>query len=107
MTRAAGPGLAAVAPGLAGVVLADPMLRLVRVFPDGSQISVRENDSWESGNGVASVRDAALRMGAFPFATGSRDAVILINLPPGTYSAQVTGAGTTTGVALVEVWEVP
>jgi hypothetical protein len=107
MIRAAGPGLAAVAPSLGGTVLADPLLRLVRVMPGGGEVYVRENDSWETGNDVALVRDASAKLGAFPFAAGSRDAVILLNLPPGTYSAQVTGAGTTTGVALVEIWEVP
>ena len=30
-----------------------------------------------------------------------------ITLPPGTYSADVTGSGGTTGIALVEVYEVP
>jgi hypothetical protein len=28
-------------------------------------------------------------------------------LPPGTYTAQVTGLNNTTGVALVEIYEVP
>ena len=35
------------------------------------------------------------------------DAAILINLAPGAYTAQVSGLGGTTGVALVEVYEVP
>jgi hypothetical protein len=31
----------------------------------------------------------------------------LINLPPGLYTAVITGAGSSTGVALVNVYEVP
>ena len=35
------------------------------------------------------------------------DAVLLVTLAPGSYTAQVSGVGATTGVALVEVYEVP
>ena len=45
--------------------------------------------------------------GAFPLAAGSKDAAILISLPPGSYSAQVIGVNSTTGIALVEIYEVP
>jgi len=33
--------------------------------------------------------------------------VLILTLPAGTYSAQVRGANATTGVALVEVYELP
>ena len=45
-------------------------------------------------------------MGAFALTAGSNDAVILATLTPGNYTAVVTGAGGTTGVALLEVYEV-
>ena len=32
---------------------------------------------------------------------------MVVTLPPGSYTAEVTGANSTTGVALVEVYEVP
>ena len=35
------------------------------------------------------------------------DSAILIVLPPGSYTAEVSGVGATTGIALVEVYEVP
>ena len=56
----------------------------------------------------ASSKDIAmLSLGAFAFAAGSSDSALLINLTPGAYTAQVSGVGGTTGVALVEVSEVP
>jgi hypothetical protein len=73
----------------------------------GTRTVVRENDNWETGNDVTLVTDASTKVGVFPLRGGSRDAVILISLPPGTYSATVGGVGSTTGVGLVEVYEVP
>jgi hypothetical protein len=48
------------------------------------------------------------RVGAFAL-TGptSLDAALVVSLPPGGYTAQVSGVGNTTGVALIEVYEVP
>ncbi len=100
LIRAVGPTLGSDY-GVAGA-LADPILRLQQ----GSTV-VRENDNWETGNDAALVTDAATRLGAFPLRSGSKDAVILMSLPPGLYSAQVGGVNNTTGVALVEVYEVP
>jgi len=37
----------------------------------------------------------------------SADSAILVTLPPGAYTAEVSGASGDTGVALVEVYEVP
>ena len=68
---------------------------------------VRENDNWQQGNDPMLVTNAATQVGAFPLNSGSKDAAILITLPPGIYTAQVTGANGTTGLALVEVYEVP
>lgn len=107
LIRAAGPGLGVVAPVLAGNVLADPILRLQRINPDGTLTTVRENDSWEVGNDGALVNAAAVKSGAFPFVSGSKDAALLITIPPGAYIALVSGPGTSTGLALVEVYEVP
>ncbi len=104
LIRGVGPSLATV--GITSGFLADPVLRLTRRV-DVVDSSVRENDNWQVGNDSAQVVEIAARVGAFALTPGSRDAVILINLPPGIYTAQVTGAGSTTGMALVEVYEVP
>ncbi len=103
LIRAVGPTLGATPFNVPGV-LADPVLRLIR---NSDNMLVRENDSWEVGNDATLVGDATTKSGAFPLAPGSKDAVILISLPPGTYSAEVTGSGASTGIALVEVYEVP
>jgi hypothetical protein len=46
-------------------------------------------------------------VGAFPLTTGSADAAMLVALPPGNYTAEVAGANGTTGIGLVELYEVP
>ena len=40
-------------------------------------------------------------------ATGSKDAALVLDLAPGIYTAQVSGEGDTTGVALAEIYETP
>jgi hypothetical protein len=45
-------------------------------------------------------------VGAFDLGTTSKDAALLITLPPGGYSVQVSGVGDTTGSGMVEVYEV-
>lgn len=45
--------------------------------------------------------------GAFPLATGSRDAVVMMPFLPGSYTAQVTSGDGTSGSVLLEVYEVP
>ena len=63
------------------------------------------NDDW---GGTPALVDTAARVGAFPIANlTSRDAALLVTLAAGSYTAQVSGVFGTTGVALVEISEVP
>ena len=48
-----------------------------------------------------------MQVGAFALPTASRDAAILMTLMPGSYSAQVSGVNNISGMAIVEVYEVP
>jgi hypothetical protein len=83
-----------------GGVLANPRLDLYR----GTTL-LQGNDDW---GGTAALANAFAQVGAFSLSGGtSRDAAILVTLPPGSYTAQVSGVGNSTGVALVEVYEVP
>jgi N-acetylmuramoyl-L-alanine amidase len=95
LIRAVGPALASF--GVTGV-LADPRLE---VF-DGTR-SIAANDNWDS-----SLAPTFGSVAAFALPAGSRDAALVLNLAAGrSYTAQVAGAGTSTGEALVEVYELP
>jgi hypothetical protein len=100
LIRAVGPTL-----GVFGVsgVLADPVL----VVRAGDGVEVAANDNWSSANNSAELAAAAAKVGAFALTAGSKDAVIAATLSPGSYTAAISGAGNTTGVALVEVYELP
>ena len=98
LIRAAGPGL-----GQFGVTgfLARPELTLL----DGGR-AIAINSGWSTATDSLAIAEAAAHTGAFPFAPGSADAAILVNLAPGAYTAQV-GAANASGVALLEIYEVP
>jgi len=63
--------------------------------------------SRNAGSAVALIGAAAVQVGAFALANGSKDCALLVYLPSGSYTAQISGVANTTGVALVEVYEVP
>ncbi|PAW66592.1 MAG: hypothetical protein B9S34_07760 [Opitutia bacterium Tous-C1TDCM] len=99
LVRAVGPTLGGF--GVTGS-LADPQLALF----SGAQ-SILANDDWSTGPGAATTATVAAQVGAFALPTGSKDAAFVVTLPAGAYTVQVNGANSTTGVALVEVYEVP
>lgn len=81
-------------------LMTDPRIEL---FAGSTRIAV--NDDWA---GEAEIANYSSGVGAFPLVAGnSKDAVILVTLPPGPYSARVSGVGSTGGSAIVEVYEVP
>lgn len=80
-------------------VLADPYV----VIQQGDT-KIARNDNWDGDPASAAATTAR---GAFPLATDSRDAALLISLARGNYTVLVRGGGDTTGLALVEVYEVP
>ena len=97
LVRAIGPTLADF-----GVTetMSDPQLTLF----NSSSVKIAENDNW---GGDAQIAKAASSVGAFAIGNpASNDAVLLITLAPGNYSAQVSGKSGG-GTALVEVYEVP
>lgn len=97
LIRAAGPALADF-----GVpeAMTNPQLRLF----SSRQTELGSNDDWLTAAGWQAVFTG---VGAFPLTTGSRDAAMLVRLPPGTYTAQAVGANNATGVALIEIYDVP
>jgi len=97
--RAGGPAL--VAFGVAGT-LADPLVELY----DRDNRLIATNDNWSTDATKASaIAAAAVRVGAFAWAPGSKDAALLVSLAPGPYTVVVRGVGDTTGVALIEAYD--
>ena len=91
--RALGPSLTD--QGVSGA-LADPTLELI----DANGSTVRANDDWQTGQqseleaiGIQPAHDA--------------ESALIATLPPGNYTAVVRGKNDTTGVGLVEVYNVP
>jgi hypothetical protein len=98
LIRAVGPTIGG-APFNVGGVVADPQLTLF-----SGQSSIGSNDNW---GGTAALTAAFTQVGAFALPATSRDAAVLVTLQTGAYTVQVNGVGGTTGVAIVEVYEVP
>jgi hypothetical protein len=92
MVRAMGPSLAA-----AGVspALANPALTL---YAAGTQLA--SNDDWKTNANAADI----IASGLAP--NDNLEAALLIRLEPGAYTTVVSGSGDTTGIGLVEVYEV-
>ena len=113
LVRSRGPSMAG-APFFVPGTLADPLLR---VF-SGSTV-IAQNDNWQDApncsgfvcEGAAAITSTGLDPcqpnpdQAGPPPSCNLEAAILITLPPGAYTAIVTGADNRTGVGLVEVFE--
>ncbi len=99
LIRAIGPGLAAV--GVTSGTLADPSLTLF----NSASVAIASNDNWGGDTALTTVGTA---VGAFAVSSAtSKDAMLLVTLAPGGYTAQAAGLGGTGGLAIVEVYEVP
>jgi probable HAF family extracellular repeat protein len=100
LIRASGPALIPFnVPG----TLADPELQL---YGTGSgNMLLATNQGWGGNSQIAA---AAASVGAFSWGgSPTKDSAILVTLPPGSYTANVSGASGDTGIALVEVYDVP
>jgi hypothetical protein len=100
LIRGIGPTLSEF--GVSGV-LADPQ---ITVFSGSTQIA--SNANWNNGTGASSAAQlvsTSAEVGAFPLASGSRDAALIVTLQPGPYTVQVTSVSGATGVALIEVYD--
>ena len=93
VVRGIGPSLTAL--GVPGA-LADPTLEL----HDAGGALLMSNDDWKDTQ-QTEIEAAGLAP------TDDRESAILSILPPGAYTAIVRGAGDTTGVGLVEAYNLP
>ncbi len=90
LIRAIGPDLAN--RGVAGA-LADPLLEIV-----GNGVQLARNDNWKD------TQETEIRASGFP-PVDDRESAVLLTLQPGVYTAIVRGVGETSGVALLEVYD--
>jgi outer membrane protein assembly factor BamB len=102
LVRGVGPRLADF--GLGSAALADPVLRLRTAGVAPALIAT--NDAWSASPDANGIAAAAAAVGAFELFPGSRDAALIVQLPPGGYTAELAGINGSTGIGLVEVYEV-
>ncbi len=88
LLRAAGPALTA-------FELTGTLARPIPSLFDGAGHPLFSNTGWST---------AAKQVGAFAFPDGSADCALLVTLPPGSYTAQVSGGGAL-GLALLESYD--
>lgn len=93
LVRAIGPSLRA--KGIAAA-LADPVLEL----KDQNGSTIRANDNWKEGQ-----REQIEATGAAP--SEDAESALIATVNPGNYTAIVTGKNGTTGVGLVEIFDLP
>jgi len=98
LIRAVGPTLGTAPYNVPGV-LADPQFRVV---PLGTDTTIASNDNW---GGTAALQAAFTQTSDFALPTDSKDAAAIVRLPPGGYTIQASGVGSTTGNVLVEVYD--
>lgn len=101
LIRASGPALT---PFGVTAPLADPELQLYRSNPDGTSTLIMTNTGWNANPQITVAADSvgAFSWGAIPTA----DSALLVTLPPGAYTAEIIGAGSDTGTALAEIYEI-
>jgi hypothetical protein len=109
LVRGVGPGLSA----LIGGTLSQPQLSVL----DNHGVTIATNIGWGTASTLGTSSVAAgiqpattvemNSVGAYPIAPGSADCAMVVTLPPGNYTVQVTGTGSSTGIALVEFYELP
>jgi hypothetical protein len=105
LIRGVGPELAASFGFANDTILPDPVLTLNNAAGE----TIASNDNWSDGSTAATAEIAAVaqQVGAFPLTNGGADAVLLVTLPPGVYTAQVLDRDNAEGIAIVEVYAVP
>ena len=94
MLRAIGPSMASPPASLAGT-LADPVLEL----HDGSGNILASNDDWANSPQASAIAATSYSP------SNAKESAILTTLSPGNYTAIVRGANNSTGIALVEAYD--
>ncbi len=83
--------------------LADPVLTVIQTTDSTNPIELMVNDDWEDSQGQLVTN---LWGGSPNLTLGSLSSAAVLTLDPGNYTAKVEGKDGTTGVALIEVYEI-
>ena len=89
-----------IGPTLGGFGVSNALANPLLTVTSAGGVQAASNDNW-----LASSKDVFAQAGAFPLTEGSLDAAVTANLGADGYSAQVSGVGGGTGVALVELYD--
>jgi len=109
LVRGVGPGLAAFGVGNA---LSDS---LVGVYNSQGHL-IAQNDNWsvpvtvdisQIASNATAIAAASIVAGAFALDPAGLDSAVIVTLPPGLYTVQVSGVNNTSGSALAELYELP
>jgi len=98
LIRSAGPALSTRFQ-LSGALM-NPTLSLY-----GGPTVLATNSGWSRSPNSAAIAVTSVAVGAFPWEVGSNDSAILATLPPGGFTAQISGLADAAGTALVEVYD--
>ena len=101
LIRGDGPGLAKFS--LTGF-LTQPVLTVTNTSTSPSAV-IATNTGWTTGADPSQITSVSAQVGAFAFDAGSADSALYLSLTPGNYTAELSGLGGTTGLGLVEVYE--
>ena len=91
-----------IGPALATFGVADALRRPRLALLSAGGVKLAENGGWP-----AMLAPLFGEVGAFPLAEGSADAALVLTLPPGAYTAQLSAPETEGGEALIEVYVLP
>jgi len=91
-----------IGPSLGGVGIPGALAAVQLTLYDHAGNVVASNAGW---GGSAALASAFSQVGAFSLPSGSADSALVAMLAPGQYSAQVNGPNGTTGVGLLEIYE--
>jgi hypothetical protein len=104
LIRAVGPTLG-MSPFNIGGVLPDPTIVLKRWDGTG-YLDIGANDNWGDQANADEIQNLAAQLLAFGLQS-NLEAAILVDLPSGQYTAVASGVAGSTGIAIVELYEVP
>lgn len=90
-----------IGPSLSGGGISSPLPDPVLTLYDSNGIAITTNDDWQTSPQAAQIT----MLGLAP--SSPLESAILISLSPGAYTAIVAGKGAATGIALVEIYQLP